>query len=287
MSLLFLPLLLAQVGPGATYAPDPTTQVPPEMDEQRRLNRKPLITSGGPYLPPAPAQGCVDTVTADPAGSVATAQSALMTATGEARVRAEMCLGIALGELDHWSEARDAFIAGRDLAPSQDHATRARLGAMAGNAALAGNDPAGALTILGAAQSSASAASDSPLGGSIAVDRARALVALGRDDEAAAALADARTAAPDNPQAWLLSATLSRRMNRLDEAQQQIEQAARLQPGDPETGLEAGVIAVLSGHDDAARRSWQSVVTLAPGSAAAETAKGYLDQLSAQASAKP
>ena len=97
-------------------------------------------------------------------------------------------------------------------------------------------------------------------------------------DEAAQALAEARTAEPENPQAWLLSATLSRRQNNLAMAQTQIEKAANLAPNDPEVGLEAGVIAMLSGNKDAARRSWTSVTQAAPGSDAAATAKQYLDE---------
>ncbi len=96
---------------------------------------------------------------------------------------------------------------------------------------------------------------------------------------AAAALAAARTADPANSQAWLLSATLSRRQGKLGEAQTQIERAALLMPVDPEIGLEAGVIAVLGGRDEAARRSWESVIRAAPGSGFAKTAQGYLDQL--------
>jgi Flp pilus assembly protein TadD len=104
-------------------------------------------------------------------------------------------------------------------------------------------------------------------------------VGLGRQSDAATALAEARTAAPNNAQTWLLSATLSRRQDKLAEAQTQIERAAQIAPQDPEIGLEAGVIAVLGGRDEAARKSWQSVVTTAPGSEAATTAKGYLAQL--------
>lgn len=285
MTLLFLPLLLAQVGPNATYAPDPTTQVPPEMVEQRRM-RQPTITMS-PILTPTPGAGCVDTVSADPSGSAVAAQSALRRATGDERVRAGMCLGVALGQLDRWDEARRAFIAARDAASNTDHATRARLGAMAGNAAMAEGKANDALPILIGAQSAATAAGDKDLAGSIAVDRGRALVVLSRNEDAAAALTEARTAAPDNAQAWLLSATLSRRMKRLDDAQQQIETAARLQPGDPDTGLEAGVIAMLAGREDAARRSWQSVLSLAPSSPAAATAQGYLDQIGPEPAAKP
>ena len=93
------------------------------------------------------------------------------------------------------------------------------------------------------------------------------------------ALAEARISTPDNPLAWLLSATLSRRQGKLAEAQAQIEQAARLAPRDPEVGLEAGVIAILDGREDAARKSWQSVAEMAPGTAIGTQAQAYLAQM--------
>ena len=108
---------------------------------------------------------------------------------------------------------------------------------------------------------------------------ARALVALDRTGEAEAALNTARRDAAQDPDAWLLSATLARRLGKLSDAQFLIETAARLNPVDPEVGLEAGVIAVLSGRDEAARKSWQSVIAAAPGSAPAALAKSYIDQL--------
>jgi Flp pilus assembly protein TadD len=191
---------------------------------------------------------------------------------------------MALSRQEKWPEAQAAFLAARDAAA--DQTLRARLGAMAGNAGLAAGDAAAALAALDTAK--ADAGGDKALAGGIAIDRARALVALKRDGEAAMALDEARADLPDNAQAWLLSATLSRRMGKLAEAQARIEKAAALLPIDPEIGLEAGVIAVLAGHDAAARKSWQSVIAAAPDSEAAATAKGYLAQLGpAPATAKP
>jgi len=143
------------------------------------------------------------------------------------------------------------------------------------------------LPLLDAAHADALAAGDAHLAGDIAIDRARALVALKRDGEAAAALAEARAASPDNAYGWLLSATLSRRMGQWSQAQAQIETAAQLQPVDPEIGLEAGVIAMLSGHAAAAARSWQSVIAAAPASPSADTARGYLAQLGPLSAAAP
>jgi len=286
MLLLLLPLL--QYGASVT-------SLPPEILDRKAIEAKhraqeSASASGGPVLPPVETAGCVSEMAGNPGAGAAAAQSALDRAVGEERVRAGLCLGVALSALDRWSEAQNAFLRARDAAAPTDTASRARLGAMAGNAALAGGSAAAALPILEAAQGEAKAAQDNELLGTIALDRARAYVALGQAAPAGAALAQARTAAPNDAQTWLLSATLSRRENNLAEAQSQIEHAAQIAPQDPEIGLEAGVIAVLGGRDAAARKSWQSVVAAAPDSEAAKTAKDYLAQLGAPANsgvAKP
>lgn len=275
---MMLPLLLPILQLGASV-----TSLPPEMIDQKAIAAKrqaqEAAASSGPVVSYARTEGCIGEMEASPAAGALAAQKALDRATGEQRVRAGLCLGVALGAMERWSEAQSAFLRARDAAAPTDGASRARLGAMAGNAALAGGSAASALPLLEAAQAQAKSANDSELLGTIAVDRARAHVALGQQTQAAAALSEARTATPDNAQAWLLSATLSRRENNLAQAQTQIERAAQIAPQDPEIGLEAGVIAVLSGRDAAARKSWQSVLATAPESDAAKTAKGYLAQL--------
>lgn len=275
MLLLLLPIL--QYGASVT-------SLPPEILDRKAIEAKRRVqenagSSNGPILPPGQASGCVDEMAANPAAGAVAAQQALDRAVGDERVRAGLCLGVALGAMERWSEAQTAFLRARDAAPPTDAASRARLGAMAGNAALAGGSAASALPILEAAQAQAKTAGDNDLLGTIAIDRARAFVALNQKPQADAALAQARSTAPGDAQTWLLSATLSRRDNKLAEAQTQIERAAQIAPQDPEVGLEAGVIAVLGGRDAAARKSWQSVLATAPDSDAAKTAKGYLAQL--------
>ncbi|MEW9854713.1 tetratricopeptide repeat protein [Novosphingobium sp. M1R2S20] len=255
------------------------SQLPPEILDRKAIEARRSTPAAGPVLPPVAGSGCIDEMISSPAAGAIAAQKALDRAKGEQRVRAGLCLGAALGAMERWDEARTAFLQARDAAAATDVASRARLGAMAGNAALAAGSAEAALAILDTAQADARSTEDNALTGTVAIDRARALVALGRQDQAATALTEARAALPDNAQAWLLSATLSRRADNLSEAQAQIERAAQLSPRDPEIGLEAGVIAVLDGREDAARKSWQSVVDGAPQSEAAETASGYLAQL--------
>jgi tetratricopeptide (TPR) repeat protein len=312
MSLLLA--LLAQVGPFPSIGDAPVSPLPKEDQQHQQMERKrraedqaavpipdPVVTQTA-SVPPASAPAragvaphpesklaaCLGIISEDPAAAAHAAQDWLKQAKGVERAQAGQCLGAALAAQQDFAGARTAFTAARDAAAPDDHASRAPLGAMAGNAAMAQSDAAGALALLDIARTDAGAARDMKLASGIATDRARALVGLKRDAEAMTALADARSADPANAEAWLLSATLSRRMGKLVDAQAQIEEAARLLPIDPEIGLEAGVIAVLAGHDEAARKSWEAVVRMAPQTDAAATANAYLAQLgTAKAPAQP
>jgi tetratricopeptide (TPR) repeat protein len=221
---------------------------------------------------------CLEQAQSDPAAAVARAGEWLAKARDGERAEAQQCLGQANVALQRWHAAHDAFVAARDAVAPDAYAERARLGAMAGNAALAGNDAAAAATELDKAAADAERAGDRPLAGSIGADQARALVTLGRDDDAAQTLAQARANAPQDADVWLLSATLSRRKGDLTAAQQQIQTAATLDPSDPAVGLEAGVISELAGDEPAARKSWQAVVAAAPDSPEGKSASAYLAQ---------
>ena len=224
-------------------------------------------------------ESCLVQLEEDPARAHAMAQIRRSETKGTDRVLANHCLGTAASELGLWDDARTAFAAARDETPRDETRTRARFAALAGNAALASGDAQGALDLLTLAETDARAAAAAPLEAIAATDRARALVTLGRGEEALGALEASTTLAPERSEGWLLKATLLRRLDRLPEAQTAIEQAAALAPKTPEIGLEAGVIAILAGRDAAARASWQSVIDLAPESPAAATAKDYLAQL--------
>lgn len=266
--------LLLQVGPnpmGGAMPGDELVRDRPPRAEQAAAGEELNATS-------AWLVSCFDLLAEDPARAHTMAQIRRAETTGADRVLANHCLGTASSELGLWDDARAAFVAAREETPAEETRTRARFAALAGNAALAGGDPAGALDLLALAESDARTAADATLAALANIDKARALVALGRGDEALAALDAATTLAPERGEGWLLKATLLRRLGQLDTAQAAIEQAAVRKPADPEIGLEAGVIAVLAGRDDAARQSWLSVVALGPGPAA-ETAQEYLAQL--------
>lgn len=272
-ALLPFALMLMQVGidPNGGQVPG----IPEEL--RNRPPRKATPDAPAPAPPPARLTQCLETVRAGPAGALEGAESWFASAQGAERAQAGHCLGVAQAETGAFATAAASFAAAREAAPAVNTIYRARLGTLAGNAALAAGDPARALAVLDAAKMDAGASA--PLLADVAVERARALVALNRPAEAALALGEARAADPNDGQAWLLSATLSRRQGDLAAAQAQIERAAALDPRDPAVGLEAGVIAALAGNDAAARRSFDSVVALAPDSEEAAQARAYLAQL--------
>lgn len=273
--------ILLQVGAAPTV--QPASPIPDELWEQRRLNREASRASEEKgKITDNRLANCVALIEINPETARADASRWLGTAALDQKADAAQCLGMALTELGRWDEAAATFVKGRDLAVPGAQKARAQLGAMAGNAQLALGDAASALATLDQAQVDANGAENELLKGEIALDRARALVASDRQTEARDALTLARTALPYNPQSWLLSATLARRLGMLDEAQRFIEEAALLVPTDPEIGLEAGVIAILSGRDDSARKSWKSVIESAPGTPFAEVATSYLAQLNAE-----
>lgn len=269
---LLLPLLLAQ---SAMDGMPQGVAAMRESSTQRRTGT-PLAET---FEAPSRLHACLSTAAQDPDAALDTANAWLREARGSQQAEPRMCLGWAYSTQQRWDDATRDFLAGRDIAATSDHLLRARLGAMAGNSVLAAGAADRALPLLDIAHTDAKVVEDTHLAGDIAIDRARALVALKRDGDAVIALSEARTASPDNAYGWLLSATLSRRLNQLPLAQSQIETAAQLTPGDPETGLEAGVIAVLSGRATAAAKSWQSVIAAAPNSPSADTARTYLAQL--------
>lgn len=281
--------ILLQVGPAPGQPSDAASQLPPEIRDRKPRTEAQARPAPPPAAPAPKERECAAGIAADAEAAEEFAQTWRDGATGEDRALADLCLGMALTEQTRWAEAEAAFIDGRDAAAFQTP-LRARLGSMAASAALAQGAAERALSQLDVVATDLGAGRSGPMALSITLDRARALAALKRLDEAEAPLAEARALAPGSAEAWLLSATLSRRLGKLDEAQARIEKAVELLPIDPEIGLEAGVIAMLSGREDAARKSWQSVIAAAPQSPAAQTARGYLAQLASPAAsptAKP
>ena len=191
---------------------------------------------------------------------------------------ATACHALALANDFRFAEAAPLFIDAAQAADASADKRAARFWAQAGNAAIAADMPSDALTSLDNALKSNSLGN--PERADIEVDRARSLVALNREAEAVTALADARRHSPENATAWLLSATLARRMNMLPDALGHIQTAASLTPRDPAVALEAGNIASAAGDDATARKQWEQVIAMAPESRQATTAQKQLTALS-------
>lgn len=192
---------------------------------------------------------------------------------------ARQCLGLAYAAQQRWQPAAVSFEQAAREAEVELDPLSPTLWVQAGNARLAAND-------VPAARKAFDSALASPLltgsvRGEAHLDRARALVALNDPKAARVDLDQAVKLAPEDPLAWLLSATLARRQNDLDRASKDIAEAAKRSPDDASVALEAGNIAMLSGSPEAARVAWQGAITNQPGSPAAKAAQAALDQLNA------
>lgn len=245
---------------------------PRKAADERRVRRQ--SPTPAPPAPPLDARltACIDAAEQGASAGIARARNWIAEAPGDAD--AWHCLGYAQAQGGDYGAAADAFEKGAGLASA---GAAARLWAQAGNAALAGGDPA-----------RGAAALDRALGmpglvgfarGEALLDRARARVALDRMAEARADLDAALVLVPADPLAWLLSATLARRMDDLPLARAHIAEAARRAPDDASVALEEGVIGALSGKDADARRAFDRVRALAPASPQARAAADYLGQL--------
>ena len=283
MILLTATLLLAasQIGPADANAPALPSPASSQPAETSRISPSPRGFSA-PLADQARFDACMDMATDDPSSGIVAANEWLIAGGG---YFARHCLGFAYAKDGRWAAAADAFVgAARDAELARDKRA-ANLWTQAGNAMLATGDADKALTYFDAAM--AQGVAQGLLLGELHLDRARALVIAGKTDAAEIALAEAHKLAPEDPLAWLLSATLARRLGKLDRAQADIDIAARLAPRDPEVALEAGNIAASAGKYDIARRNWTQAIEIRPEGPIARTARSHLSALDkAEAEAK-
>lgn len=186
------------------------------------------------------------------------------------------CHGFALATDFKFDLAVPVLVEAAQGAEAKNDPRAARFWAQAGNAAIADNQPSEALTALDRALAVATVNTEKA---DIEIDRARALVTLGQPDGAMTALTTARQLSPENGTAWLLSATLARRLNKLPDALTYIQTAAALSPRDPAVALEAGNIAIAAGDEAAARKQWEQTIAIAPTSRQANSAQAQLAAL--------
>lgn len=164
-------------------------------------------------------------------------------------------------------------------APAPDQATAARTGAIAGNQAIIAGEYESAIHLLGEARSAAIMAEDGQMAAEIGLDRARALMMLGRDEEAESELAVVREALPGNAHAWVVSSVNARRLDNFEKAAALVAEALAFAPIDPGVRLEAGTLAYMAGDDASAINHWQDVIANTPASSEARIAEQYLASL--------
>ncbi|HET7409339.1 MAG TPA: hypothetical protein VFJ13_04000 [Paracoccaceae bacterium] len=237
-----------------------------------------LQTVSGPALSgDARYHACIEAATADPAEGEMNARRWKAAGGG---LDAQQCLGVALANQTRWIGAADAFEEAAREAMLADDEQAARFWVQAGNAWLAAGDAAAAQRAFGAALDTGTLTGLAR--GEAHLDRARALVAAG---DLAAARIDIDAAledAGDDPLAWLLSATLARRMNDWPRARKDIAEALARAPDDASVQLEAGNIAAAGGDEEAAKAAWDQALRLAPESPAGRAAGEALQQFSPQ-----
>lgn len=215
---------------------------------------------------PARFNACVKLAASDPAAALTQAQQ---WAEKAPTVVARHCLGLAFVANERWGPAAASFEQAGAQAEEAGDGRAGGLWSQAGNAQLAANEPAKARTDLDRALT---LSLPDALKGEAWMDRARADVALDDGKAARHDLDQALGLVPQDPFAWLLSATLARRQNELPRAAKDIAAAGRLAGGDPAVMLEQGNIAWAQGQGDAARNAWTRAAQIDPHSSAGRAA---------------
>jgi tetratricopeptide (TPR) repeat protein len=216
-----------------------------------------------------PSESCATLAASDP---VAAERRATIdrSATGRA------CLGLAFAGQGRFAEAGPAFEEAARVSELARDGHAARYWAQAGNAWLAGAEPAKARAALDAALGAGTLVGQEQ--GEAFLDRARALVAAGDAARARVDLDAALRLAAADPLAWLLSATLARRTGDLVRARSDIAEALKRSPDDASVQLEAGNVAAAAGDAAGAQAAWREAAKVQPGSPAALSAQAALAQ---------
>jgi tetratricopeptide (TPR) repeat protein len=264
-------LLAALVQQAAAPAPPPAQAETPAAP-------KPAATPDGPIAgPPSPDEvrfhRCFEIAQQNPASAQRQANQWLLDG---GKVMARECLGIAYANQGQWPAAAATFEAAARAAEMEQNDRAGPDWSQAGNAWLAAGKPDKAAAAFGAAL--ASGMLDTKQIGETQLDRARALVAKNDLAGARADLDRALLNVPEDPFAWLLSATLARRMGDLPRAHKDIAEALKRAPKAPQVELEAGNIAARSGDQASAQAAWHKAVSLAPDSPAGRSAAQALKQ---------
>lgn len=216
---------------------------------------------------------CRKLIDSDPKAAV---EEATAWADRDKSVPARQCLGLAFVAVERWGPAEAALAQAAAQADEQHDGRAAGLWSQAANAALAGDQPAKARDDL--AHVLAMPSPPPALAGEAWIDRGRADVALDDLPQARIDLDKGLALVPQDPFAWLLSATLARRQNDLPRASKDIAVALKAAADDPAVQLEAGNIASASGQKDAAKAAWTRAAQLDPTDPAGKAAAALLAQ---------
>ena len=222
-------------------------------------------------IAPLTPQTCAATIKSAPEQAVELANAWRMRGGG---IDARQCLGQAYAQLARWAPAATAFEQGAGEAQVRKDPRGADLWVQAGNAWLAGKDPAKARKAFDAALIAGIASPE--LQGEVYLDRARAAVALGDLAAARADVDKGLALVPGDPFGWYISAALAQREGNLPRARTDVAKAVE---GAPEAGdilLLAGNIAGLAGDLDAARGFFTRAANAAPDSPAGKAASAAL-----------
>jgi len=163
-------------------------------------------------------------------------------------------------------------------APQQ---VRAELLAQAGNAWIRAGKHTAALAVLAAAVDLA------PNDATLRIDRAVALAAAGRLQDAVIDLSAALIADGNSVEALVLRARAYRQLERLEAAAKDADRALFLAPHDPQALLERGAIRMMQGDDAGATTDWRELIRQNPRSPIADAAREHLSRLGRRAAGKP
>jgi tetratricopeptide (TPR) repeat protein len=213
---------------------------------------------------------CLASVKRDPAAALTEAEQWSASGGGAASLD---CAALALVQLKRYGEGAQALDNAARITAGV--AAKADLLDQAGNAWLLADDPAKAEDALSTALQLA------PKDEDVLADRARARGAArnwsGAFDDLTAVIA----LDPDRADVYVLRASALHAEGKKAEARADIAHALAIYPGYPEALVERGVMRLEGGDTAGARADWQQVARVVPDSDAGQTARTYLQQLSA------
>ncbi|MFN3724908.1 MAG: tetratricopeptide repeat protein [Allosphingosinicella sp.] len=184
------------------------------------------------------------------------------------------CVGLAYAALEQWTNAATIYEQAAQEAQRLNDSRVADFWVQAGNAWLAGGDPARALLAFDTALASQNLTPE--LRGEVHLDRARAFVAQNNLPPARENLDRALELVPRDPMAWYLSAALALRQDDIARARTDIARARQMASNDPDVLLLAGTIAGRAGDMGEAERLYRQVADRFPDTDAGRAAAASL-----------